>query len=59
MPASVTDLIHEKPSSLPGGTVAMSDDECLARLAQAIEEYDADHPEEVARLMARLAVAVE
>jgi hypothetical protein len=59
MPASVTDLIHAKPSNLPGDTVVMSDDVCVARLAQAIEEHDADHLEEVARLMARLAVAVE
>ena len=59
MPAIVTDLIHAKPSNLPGDVIAMSDDECLVRLAQAIEEHDADHLDEVARLMARLAVAVE
>ena len=34
----------------------MSDDECLLRLAQAIEEHDSEHLDEVARLIGRLAV---
>jgi predicted transcriptional regulator len=37
----------------------MSDDECLARLAKAIEDHDSEHLEEVARLIGRLAVTVE
>jgi hypothetical protein len=37
----------------------MSDDECLLRLARAIEEHDTEHLDEVARLIARLAVAIE
>ena len=37
----------------------MSDDECLFRLAQAIETHDREHLDEVARLIARLAVAIE
>jgi hypothetical protein len=37
----------------------MSDDECLLRLAQAVEAHDAEHLDEVARLMARLAVTIE
>ena len=55
----VTDLIHPKPSDLLGDVGAMGDDECLARLAEAIDVHDAGHLEEVARLMARLAVAIE
>jgi hypothetical protein len=42
---------------------AMSDDECLIRLAQAIEARDFehlfDHLDEVARLISRLAVTIE
>ena len=38
---------------------AMSDDECLMRLAQAVEEHDSAHLDEVARLIARLAVTIE
>jgi hypothetical protein len=63
MPAIVTDLSRAVPSIIPGENPAMSDDECLLRLAQAIEEHDADHLDdhldEVARLMARLAVTIE
>jgi hypothetical protein len=67
MPAIVTDLTRSVPSIVPGdvpalgdrGIDAMSDDECLLRLAQAIEAHDAEHLDEVARLMARLAVTIE
>jgi hypothetical protein len=59
MPAIVTDLTPAVPSIIPGENPAMSDDECLLRLAQAIEEHDADHLDEVVRLMARLAVTIE
>jgi hypothetical protein len=37
----------------------MSDDECLARLARAVEDHDSDRLEEVARLIGRLAVTIE
>jgi hypothetical protein len=37
----------------------MSDDQCLARLAQAVEDHDAGKLGEVARLIGRLAVAIE
>ena len=67
MPANVNDLIRATPSIIPhdiaaagrSGMAALSDDECLARLAQAIEGHDDDHLDEVARLIARLAVAIE
>ena len=64
MPA-IVDLIRTVPSIVPGdipalGDIpAMSDEECLLRLAQAIEEHDTGHLDEVARLIARLAVTIE
>jgi hypothetical protein len=47
------------PSIVPSDIPALSDDECLRRLAQAIETHDTEHLDEVARLIARLAVAIE
>jgi hypothetical protein len=58
MPAIATDLITV-PSIIPSDIPAMSDDECLARLAQAIEDHDTEHLDEVARLIGRLAVTIE
>ena len=59
MPATKTDVICAGPSIVPSDIPAMSDDECLLRLAQAIEAHDTEHLEEVARLIARLAVTIE
>jgi hypothetical protein len=59
MPATATDLIQAVPSIVPSGAPAMSDDECLRRLAQAVEAHDTEHLDEVARLIARLAVTIE
>ena len=59
MPAIATDLTRAAPSIVPGDIPAMSDEECLRRLAQAIEEHDTEHLDEVARLIARLAVTIE
>ena len=64
MPATATDLIRTVPSIVPVGVPAMSDEECLLRLAQAVEAHDTDHLDtehldEVARLIARLAVTIE
>ena len=47
------------PSIVPSDVPAMSDDECLARLAQALEDHDAGQLDEVARLIGRLAVPIE
>ncbi len=44
---------------LPSDIPAMSDDECLIRLAQALENHDSEHLDEVARLIGRLAVTIE
>jgi hypothetical protein len=59
MPVIATDPISAGPSIIPGDIPAMSDDECLFRLAKAIEAPDAEQLNEVARLIARLAVPIE
>jgi hypothetical protein len=59
MPAVATAPIHAGPSIVPGDIPTMSDDECLLRLSKAIEALDAGHLDEVARLIARLAVPIE
>jgi hypothetical protein len=56
---TIADLIRTVPSIVPGDIPAMSDDECLLRLAQAIEAHDSGHLDEVAQLIARLAVTIE
>ena len=38
---------------------AMSDDECLRRLAEIVREPDLEHLDEMAHLIARLAVTIE
>jgi hypothetical protein len=43
----------------PGDVPSMSDDECLARLARAVESHDTGQLDEVARLIGRLAVPIE
>lgn len=57
MPANMTDLIRTEFSIIPSPD--MSDDECLVRLAEAVEEHDAGQLDEVAKLIARLAVPIE
>jgi len=47
------------PSIVPSEIPAMSDDECLTRLAQALEAQDSELLDEVARLIGRLAVTIE
>lgn len=59
MPANATDKLRGVPSIVPSDIPAMTDDECLQRLAQAIEDHDTEHLDEVARLIARLAVTIE
>jgi len=51
--------IGSSPSIAPLNIPALSDDECLARLADAIAARDASQLEEVARLIGRLAVTIE
>jgi hypothetical protein len=59
MPATQTDLIRTVPSIVPSDIPALSDDECLVRLAQAVAHPDSEHLDEVARLIGRLAVTIE
>ena len=59
MPDVLTDLPKPAPSIIPSDIPALSDDECLLRLSRAIAEHDSDHLDEVARLIGRLAVAIE
>ena len=59
MPDVVINLIRSVQSIVPGGIPPMSDDECLVRLAQALADHDTDKLDEVAKLIARLAVTIE
>ena len=59
MPDAQTVLFRPLPSIAASGVPALSDDECLVRLAQAVEEQDSEHLDEVARLIGRLAVTIE
>jgi hypothetical protein len=67
MPNAKTDVLRSGPSIVPGGIPgkmpakipAMSDDECLVRLAQAVKDHDSDRLDEVARLIGRLVVPIE
>ena len=53
------DCSRPMPSIVPADIPAMSDDECLMRLAKAVEAHDSERLDEVARLIARLAVTIE
>jgi hypothetical protein len=60
MPDSMqAELIRPRPSTIPGDIPVLSDDECLARSARAVEVRDSAQLEEVARLIGRLAVTIE
>jgi hypothetical protein len=59
MPNPQTDFMRRVPSIVPSQMPAMSDDECLARLAKALQEHDSGRLDEVARLIGRLAVTIE
>lgn len=53
------DRIKRSPSIVAPQVPALSDDECLERLARAIAAHDSDRLEEVVRLIGRLAVTIE
>ena len=59
MPDILTDLLKPVPSIAPSDIPALSDDECLIRLAQAVRDHDSEHLDELARLIGRLAVTIE
>ena len=54
-----TDLMRPVPSLVPSDIPAMSDEECLIRLAQAVRDHNSERLDEVARLIGRLAVTIE
>lgn len=58
MPDIQIDCAHLAPSILPAGVPELSDDECLACLARAVETPDSARLDEVAALIGRLAVAI-
>jgi len=57
--ALLSSSIAPSPSIVPVDIPSLSDDECLARLAVAVEAQDARRLEEVAQLIGRLAVTIE
>ncbi len=59
MPDIKVDRSDIAPSILPAGIPELSDDECLACLARAVEAPDSARLDEVAGLIGRLAVAIE
>ena len=59
MPAVATDLMKAVPSIVPSDLPDLSDDECLVRLARALEAHESGHLDEVALLIGRLAVTIE
>ena len=59
MPDIQTDLMRPVPSLVPSDIPAMSDEECLIRLAQAVRDHNFERLDEVAMLIGRLAVTIE
>ena len=51
--------VSSAPPIAPVDIPSLSDDECLVRLARAVEAEDAGRLEEVAQLIGRLAVIIE
>ncbi len=47
------------PPLIPRGISTLSDEECVERLAHAVEEHDPGHLDELAQLLGRLAVVIE
>ena len=59
MPDLLTHVVRPPPSLISSEILALSDDECLLRLARAVAEHDSEHLDEVAGLIGRLAVTIE
>jgi hypothetical protein len=54
------DRAKTAPSIVPADDIpALSDDECVERLARVVATEDSKHLDEVARLIGRLAVTIE
>ncbi|VIO74689.1 hypothetical protein CI1B_54640 [Bradyrhizobium ivorense] len=59
MSINLVDLSFQQPTLVPADVPDISDDECVRRLAKAVEDHDSAHLDEVARLIGRLAVTIE
>lgn len=59
MPDTQIDRAHLAPSISPAEVPELSDDECLACLARAVETHDSARLDEVAALIGRLAIAIQ
>ena len=59
MAINLLDLSMPQQTLVPNDAPDISDDECVRRLARAVEEHDSEHLDEVARLIGRLAVTIE
>lgn len=59
MPDVLSDPVKPPASMISSEIPALSDDECLRRLARAVAEHDSEHLDEVAGLIGRLAVTIE
>jgi hypothetical protein len=59
MSNSQSELKRPVLSIVPSDIPALSDEECLIRLAHAVRERDSAHLDEVARLIGRLVVTIE
>jgi hypothetical protein len=59
MPDIQIDRTHLAPSILPADLPELSDDQCIACLARAVETPDSARLDEVAALIGRLAVTIE
>lgn len=59
MPDTQIDRAALAPSILPADVPELSDDQCIACLARAVDEPDSARLDEVAALIGRLAVTIE
>ena len=59
MPVIQVDRSEMAPSLLPADVPELSEDECLACLARAVDAPDSARLDEVAALIGRLAITIE
>lgn len=61
MPSTPIQSVHSvsAPSLIPERIDVLSDDECMERLAHAVEAHDSGHLDELAHLLGRVAVVIE
>ena len=59
MPDMLIDRSPLGPSTPPAGLPDLSDDQCVALLARAVEQPDSARLDDVAALIGRLAVTLE